>query len=882
LDSSTEGSSEEEEGIKRNSNNPKKASTVQTDELLLSNDEDDDTIMIPSKPAFNKKCISTAPYTAAAATRDLADEPPQETSMKESSVANEQLDTDDNGSVPLKSPDRSFSPPLSIQNLNVVEKTDGISRRSSAAVLDNDVSGQSETTNNSNEPNPFVDNNFSTDDATEPIEAIANEPQPPPINHHSLPEKTIGQTSPPMPRTVTITDGNHSKITEQQQQQPPQPSQESFFLSLDNLFLQADVDTVTVKDIILAVEAEFNTSLKLRQRKLLKQRLRGLIGGTIIPMAASQLTPTPKKKNNRSDEQETNAKEQKGSDNSSMYFPKDINTTNNLELTNEHVARVSVDENSDIEIITEEAVNELLNQEVNMDSEKASILEKGSSEANNKDKREIVDKVNGGEPPAISSNENNAKAEPSTISSKAPVLKRQRRKAPRKGTNVDTAVAAVSEASLKVPEPVAAAKPPARKRQRQQAAPKQPRARKGTCSLCVTCPCRKINENNGGVTHIFGEENFHQNNNDKELEKSLIKRQKKLEKTVDKYESDLDLVTRHLKKHRRAMMKVKEAELNANKRYAFGKSRFLPDVNVWDSQLKSNQRLVVMSPNTTKRAQHKMFGPLAHFGFTKNGNTILETVEEGDSQKDDNHELCSDSDEFMEDDNEEEEITEIEQPADNFSRISWKNGNRDGSATPFEQPVWPSVAVGGFGEVDSSNSATWDNIFSSLADSDEPPTHGFEELLDLFQDCTQKSQHQEQHQEDDNNSAVNLSQLSQAAQELAISIENKVTSNPSKLQQIETSCPNWKENVRFALTQRKDEDTIQAALKKLQKSRRRMDQMKEDFLAAWNRKVAVLDLFEMSMAGKAAQDDGEIRPDAVGSSHHVFQDLTQPNNPEPS
>ena len=93
---------------------------------------------------------------------------------------------------------------------------------------------------------------------------------------------------------------------------------------------------------------------------------------------------------------------------------------------------------------------------------------------------------------------------------------------------------------------------------------------------------------------------------------------------------------------------------------------------------------------------------------------------------------------------------------------------------------------------------------------------------------------------------VNLSMLSPATQQLVHSMESKILADLEKKASVERVCPNWRENVMYAF-HRRDADEIGSAMADIRDARTRMDAMKEKMLAAWNRRKAVLDLYEMSL-----------------------------------
>jgi hypothetical protein len=125
------------------------------------------------------------------------------------------------------------------------------------------------------------------------------------------------------------------------------------------------------------------------------------------------------------------------------------------------------------------------------------------------------------------------------------------------------------------------------------------RARKGTCALCTTCPyCQnkaRDNENNSSldITSFA--------RSDAAVEKALIRRMQKLEKSTENLEEQTEKVKRTLKKHRRDAWKKKEKslpEVQANR------SRFLPDAEVFEAQQTKTRKL----PTTVvHEAQKKMF-----------------------------------------------------------------------------------------------------------------------------------------------------------------------------------------------------------------------------------------------------------------------------------
>jgi DEK C terminal domain len=64
-----------------------------------------------------------------------------------------------------------------------------------------------------------------------------------------------------------------------------QPDDDDLIFSIDNLFVLADMDTVTVKDIVVALEAEYSVTLSKKSKAFVRDRLMNLVEGTAVPTA---------------------------------------------------------------------------------------------------------------------------------------------------------------------------------------------------------------------------------------------------------------------------------------------------------------------------------------------------------------------------------------------------------------------------------------------------------------------------------------------------------------------------------------------------------------------------------------------------------------------
>ena len=99
-----------------------------------------------------------------------------------------------------------------------------------------------------------------------------------------------------------------------------------------------------------------------------------------------------------------------------------------------------------------------------------------------------------------------------------------------------------------------------------------------------------------------------QTNPDAAIEKTLIKRLQKLEKTTEQYEEQTDMIRRELKKHRRKIWRQQESKLNLDNLES-GQYRFLPDGQELDQQLEVTASSSNKVPGeSVQLAQRNVFG----------------------------------------------------------------------------------------------------------------------------------------------------------------------------------------------------------------------------------------------------------------------------------
>jgi hypothetical protein len=437
----------------------------------------------------------------------------------------------------------------------------------------------------------------------------------------------------------------------------------------------------------------------------------------------------------------------------------------------------------------------------------------------------------------------------------------------------------------------ASARPPPRKR-----------ARKGSCALCTTCPCQNLHEHDDHTVFDFKS----MSRSDGAVEKALIRRVQKLEKSTENLEEQAEAVRRKLKKHRRDMWKKKEHVIKARNNTFMTESRFLPDAEECEAQQTETQKLDV---GVVKQAARKMFAnapgellllffwmypatrfvmPLTHFLLKEYQPTLTQMLgcrSKKDEESKDNQDSevglpeeakTSDTAEDLisisseppapEDDHGPIEYIKSPETEDTIHRVAWRQGstadNSIGSQVLRGSSAWgalTTIAEGGnslsaedqfcdVGDNDQFGSA-WDRLFT---DEKEVNDGGMDHLLGLLQ--TQAgglSQNPEATQIEAMRASqgtppVNLSTLSQGRQSLAVEIEGNISSNKQKLAALQKACPNWKENVTYALHQ-EDEDHVREALDNVRKSRERMAETRRNILEAWERQQVALDVFETAL-----------------------------------
>ncbi|CAJ1965885.1 unnamed protein product [Cylindrotheca closterium] len=414
------------------------------------------------------------------------------------------------------------------------------------------------------------------------------------------------------------------------------------------------------------------------------------------------------------------------------------------------------------------------------------------------------------------------------------------------------------------------------------------RDRKRSCALCTTCPCRKARSD-----ETFGElglQSFAQS--DSAMEKALIRRLKKIEKSCENLQDQQETIKRKLKKHRRDILRKKTKVPSEDE----GISYFLPDADELDT---SECQPTRVADDWVTYAQKRMFPStlddnqpsLTQLGFwsSKSKKPIDESEEppdthietQGASTEDSHHEPvesvvdefeigksqnCTNEydkreDEedskasFLESTTEEDiETGDTRSGCEKAYRITWRNGSKrtnDLVATSALEGlvVHPEEAQ----QVDDANSVLsltqeerpmgriepcpWDSLFSDCAMGNE--IDHFVKLTGFKSLCGTQESSARSVCGVGNSVASCFDDSTQGGARIFIT---KISSDVTNVDALKKVCPNWKENVSFAFGQSKED--IQNALENLQESRTRLYRTKQMILDAWDRNRTTMDIFK--------------------------------------
>jgi len=413
------------------------------------------------------------------------------------------------------------------------------------------------------------------------------------------------------------------------------------------------------------------------------------------------------------------------------------------------------------------------------------------------------------------------------------------------------------------------------------------RKRKVRCQLCAKCPCSAAAASASGVTAAEFAAALSQS--DTAIERSLVQRLQKLEVVADRYEDQVDTVRRKLKKHRTEMWRKFEEreEKLRNPDGADGGAYFLPDATELDRQWHDHinnasssssnfhhrldkgdvakakkavfssirmepDRVTLRQPTLTQLFPRESNSDDGSSSEEKDDRKLAVCLEKGELEisssraeepPEDNRattEIAEDVVEEKSDCSPDSRDNNDDDPSQSILRIEVRDGIEEGDRP---SRIWRS-REGDF-------TCPWDVLLQSQQEDEWD--------LDCFlsQDAFPSSPldpGRESCGRFVNNETVDPAMLSQRARRMAENLVVGIENDLPNVSAIESSCPNWRENIAFALNQR-DTDDLAGALERVRESRARLLRTKAALLKVAEQREAALDVFEAALRQSMSRFD---------------------------
>jgi len=239
----------------------------------------------------------------------------------------------------------------------------------------------------------------------------------------------------------------------------------------------------------------------------------------------------------------------------------------------------------------------------------------------------------------------------------------------------------------------------------------------------------------------------------------------------------------------------------------------------------------------------------------------LDTIKEQDSinENGEQEEECDDE----QDGNTEERKDEFTDLTDACAR--GKVRNLWTASTMTEDQLHQSKCLDDF---DAAEGTTACDTSMSCQNDDEDYDDGLSELLNVFEAIDDdkpsflmngilRNESSDDQPPKEKVDPTTLSQLSPLAKSTFTSMTLKVESDPKKVELLDAECPNWKENVRFALQQNPND--LREALSNVKSKRGRLVKAMEML----EKQNAVLEVYEMAMSESLGRYDCSTALDDV-------------------
>eukprot|EP00978_Attheya_sp_CCMP212_P025859 scaffold84041_cov56-Attheya_sp.AAC.2 len=143
-----------------------------------------------------------------------------------------------------------------------------------------------------------------------------------------------------------------------------------------------------------------------------------------------------------------------------------------------------------------------------------------------------------------------------------------------------------------------------------------------------------------------------------------------------------------------------------------------------------------------------------------------------------------------------------------------------------------------------SHGSKWDDMVAGIVDKSDGA--GLDELLHLFEINHEESVAPCKMDDIEQTKTSVPNQLTQRGQTAVDTLEAMIMNDTVKYHAIESVCPKWRENIRYAQHIR-NKESLRDAISNVRESRARLNDAKQQIMDAWQKQEHVLELFEMSL-----------------------------------
>ena len=419
-------------------------------------------------------------------------------------------------------------------------------------------------------------------------------------------------------------------------------------------------------------------------------------------------------------------------------------------------------------------------------------------------------------------------------------------------------------------------------------------AKRSLCTLCSTCSCSR----GAALTGLEEGAKAEAKNplsglarSDAEVERALLGRLARLEKSASWFDTLSYKVGRELKKHRNKVMK-KRVSLGGAPDSKVEKPRFLADAEVEDKQqngmfyprakktrvARAHQGLFGTGPSSVKEAQptltQMMRGETGETGDedadddTGADHNIpqgcaLEAIAEEGGDPEEKEKACFhvgeeevSNDYIVYEESGDGSPSSVRSPLADFHDASRRGVERTAEASRIG--AWDAATtctgIGGsevLGASETDKGAEDDDDFDQKVDDavEKIEDGGIDDLLVLFQDQPPSDGDVTEIQSNPptpERQQELQSQLTQRGLGAVEQLQEGIMADPVKLQAIEASCPNWQDNIRFPFLHTNPAD-VGSALANVRESRKKLSEARKRILTALQQRDETLALFESSL-----------------------------------